>query len=70
MKFTVYQMKKIFVQGKTIIGIDPGKSNHQASVINEYGLQQGKSFSFKVTYDGFHEKLWKKLHLLYLTLLL
>ena len=60
MKFKLYQKKKSFVQGKTIIGIDPGKNNHQASIINEYGLQQGKSFSFKVNYHSFHESFWKK----------
>ena len=46
MKFKVYKQKKDFVTGKTIVGIDPAKQHHQASVINHYGLQIGKSFSF------------------------
>jgi transposase len=61
MKFKIYQKKKTFIQGKTIIGIDPGKNNHQASIINEHGFQQGKSFFFKVSYESFHESLWNKI---------
>jgi transposase len=61
MKFKVYKQKKDFVSGKTIVGIDPAKQHHQASVINHYGLQIGKSFSFPVNFDGFDKNLWKKL---------
>jgi len=62
MKFTVYKQKKDFVSGKTIVGIDPAKQHHQASVINQYGIQIAKSFSFPVNLDGFNNNLWKKLH--------
>ena len=62
MKFKVYKQKKDFVSGKTIVGIDPAKQHHQASVINQYGIQIAKSFSFPVNLDGFNNNLWKKLH--------
>ena len=54
MKFKVYKQKKDFVSGKTIVGIDPAKQHHQASVINQYGIQIAKSFSFPVNLDGFN----------------
>ena len=62
MKFKVYKQKKDFISGKTIVGIDPAKQHHQASVINQYGIQIAKSFSFPVNLDGFNNNLWKKLH--------
>jgi hypothetical protein len=62
MNFKLYQQKKDFVAGKLIVGIDPAKQHHQAAVINPFGLQIGKSFSFHVTHDGFHDSLWKKLN--------
>ena len=61
MKFTQYEKKKDFIAGKTIVGIDPAKQKHQAAVMNEYGIQVGKSFSFKVDLEGFNFTLWKKL---------
>ena len=62
MKFQVYQQKKDFISGKTIVGIDPAKQHHQAAVVNQFGIQIGKSFSFPVTIDGFNNTLWKKLN--------
>jgi len=62
MKLKLYQQKKDFVAGKSIVGIDPAKQHHQAAVINPFGLQIGKSFSFPVNYEGFHDSLWKKLN--------
>ena len=61
MKFAEYKKKKVFITGKTIVGIDPAKEKHQASIMNEYGIQVGKSFSFRVNFDGFNLTLWKKL---------
>ena len=61
MKFAEYKKKKDFITGKTIVGIDPAKEKHQASIMNEYGIQVGKSFSFRVNFDGFNLTLWKKL---------
>jgi transposase len=62
MKFQVYQQKKDFITGKTIVGIDPAKQHHQAAVVNQFGIQIGKSFSFPVIMDGFNNALWKKLN--------
>jgi transposase len=62
MKFKVYQQKKDFITGETIVGIDPAKQHHQAAVVNPFGIQIGKSFSFPVTIDGFNNALWKKLN--------
>ena len=69
MKLRAYKQKKDFVSGKTIVGIDPAKQHHQASVINHYGLQIGKSFSFPVKFDDFDRKR-KSYILLYLNILL
>ena len=53
--------KKKMLSGKRIVGIDPAKEKHQATVVNEDGIQQRRSFSFPVSYEGYHEKLWKEL---------
>jgi len=53
--------KKQMLSGKRIVGIDPAKEKHQAVVVNEKGLQQGRSFSFPVSHEGYNEKLWKGL---------
>ncbi len=55
------QTKRRFIQGKTIIGIDPAKGKHQAALLDKDGLPIGKSFSFATTYQGFHHRLWKQL---------
>jgi transposase len=61
MNFRTYHEKRKSISGKTIIGIDPGKERHQAAVIDEQGIQKGKSFSFKVSHEGFNITLWKRL---------
>lgn len=61
MRFKTYQEKRKQISGKTIIGIDPGKERHQAAIIDEHGIQKGKSFSFRVDHEGFNIVLWKKL---------
>ncbi len=53
--------RKQWVSGKIIIGIDPAKEKHQAVVLDEHRMQQGKSFSFDCTYEGYNIKLWEKL---------
>jgi transposase len=57
-----YQEKRSKVAGKMIIGIDPGKSRHQAVIIDASGIPTGKSFSFSVSYDGFRKKLWEEIN--------
>ena len=57
-----YQKKRIKVTGKTIIGIDPGKNCHQAVIIDASGIPKGKTFSFAVNHQGYHETLWNELN--------
>lgn len=63
MRFKEYQEKRRFISGRIIIGIDPGKERHQVAIIDEHGIQRGKSFSFEVNYEGFNVTLWKKIEL-------
>jgi len=56
-----FQEKKQQISGKKVIGIDPGKEKHRAAVVNEQGVQIGNSFSFQVSYKGYHEDLWTKI---------
>lgn len=53
--------KKQMLSGKRIVGIDPAKDKHQAAVVDEEGIQMGKSFSFPVTHEGYTEALWNRL---------
>ena len=57
-----YQKKRSKAADKTIIGIDPGKSHHQAVIIDANGIPRGKTFSFTVNYKGYHEKLWDEIN--------
>ena len=57
-----YQAKRSNVEDKTIIGIDPGKSRHQAVIIDTSGIPIGKTFSFAVNHQGYHEKLWREIN--------
>lgn len=61
MKFKNLQMKRQFVSGKTVVGIDPAKRSHHATVLDPDGLQLGKSFSFQNNHTGFKQTLWTKL---------
>jgi len=54
-------MKRYFIHGKIIIGIDPSKKKHQAIVMNAMGDPISNSFSFQNSYSGFHHTLWQKL---------
>ena len=56
-----YMEKRKMLSGKRIVGIDPAKEKHQATVLDEGGIQRGSSFTFPVSYEGYHEKLWKEL---------
>ena len=45
-----YQERRTIIAGKTIIGIDPGKTKHQAVIIDKTGIPVEKTFSFSVCY--------------------
>ncbi len=54
--------RKQWVAGKVIVGIDPAKEKHQAVVLDEHRMQQGRSFSFNCSYEGYNKTLWEKLN--------
>lgn len=53
--------RKKKIAGKKIVGIDPAGRKHQAAVLDEQGIQQGKSFMFPVSFEGYEVKLWMEL---------
>jgi len=55
------EAKRHFINGKTIIGIDPAKRNHQAVIIDSIGVPVGNSFKFSNNFYGFHQELFSKL---------
>lgn len=55
------EAKRLFINGKIIIGCDPSKSNFQMIPVDEIGIPRGKSFSIRSSSIGFHDELWKKL---------
>ncbi len=61
MKFKALQMKRRFISGKSVVGIDPAKKKHQAALLDEHGLQLGKPFTFNHNHDGFNTTLWNKI---------
>jgi transposase len=61
MKHKTLRMKRHFINGKIIIGIDPSKEKHQAMVINSIGDTIKSSFTFKHNYHGFKVTLAKRL---------
>jgi len=61
MKFKALQMKRRFISGKTVVGIDPAKKKHQAAILDDDGLQLGKPFTFKHNHDGFSTTLRNKI---------
>lgn len=58
MQFNSLQMKRQFVSGKFIVGIDPSKEKYDAAVIDQQGLLQGKTFTFQNTQEGLQKQLW------------
>jgi transposase len=62
MKLQNLEMKRHFISDKIIIGIDPSKKKHQAMIINEKGIPMGNFFGFQNSFNGFHNKLWQKVH--------
>jgi transposase len=60
MKYKALQAKKQMVSGKVIIGIDPGKRQHQLCVLNRQGVH-ANPFCIDNSYQGYHQDLWRKL---------
>ena len=58
MQFSNLQMKRHFIAGKYVIGIDPSKEKSDAAVIDAFGLLKGKTFSFQNNHQGFQKQLW------------
>lgn len=54
--------KRDWIKGKYIVGIDPAKEKHQATIIDRNGNLVGKSFSFRQDHNGFNNRLWFKLN--------
>lgn len=61
MKFKALQEKKQFIANRMVVGVDPAKARHQAAIVDHQGIQLGPSFSFPVSYEGFHHTLWEKI---------
>jgi len=62
MQFSNLQMKRHFIAGKIIVGIDPSKEKSDAAVIDAFGLLQGKTFSFQNNHEGFQKQLFNCLN--------
>ena len=56
------EAKRHFINGKTIIGIDPAKKKHQAVIIDSVGVPIGNTFKFSNSFIGFHQELFHKLN--------
>jgi len=62
MQFSNLQMKRHFISGKVVVGIDPSKEKSDTAVIDQYGLLQGKTFTFQNNHEGFKNQLWNCLN--------
>jgi len=62
MQFSNLQMKRHFISGKVVVGIDPSKEKSDAAVIDPHGLLQGKTFTFQNNHEGFKNQLWNCLN--------
>lgn len=62
MQFNSLQMKRHFISGKFIVGIDPSKEKYDAAAIDQNGLLQGKTFTFQNNHEGFQKQLWNCLN--------
>jgi transposase len=56
------EAKRHFINGKTIVGIDPAKKKHQAVIIDSVGVPIGSTFKFSNNFYGFHQELFHKLN--------
>lgn len=62
MRTAAYQQKREAIFGKSVLGIDPGKQKHASAVLDAGGVQQGNTFRFEVSREGFDQTLWKQVH--------
>jgi transposase len=58
-KFKALQIKRQYITGKYVVGIDPGKARQQASIFDNHGILLGTSFSFANSLHGYHSFLKK-----------
>ena len=58
MQFSSLQLKRHFISGKVVVGIDPSKDKYDAAVIDQSGLLLGKIFTFQNNHEGFQKQLW------------
>lgn len=62
MQFSNLQMKRHFIAGKVVVGIDPSKEKSDAAVLDPHGLLQGKTVTFPNSHEGFQNQLWNCLN--------
>jgi len=60
MNYKTLHARRQYIAGKIIVGIDPGRDRHQAVVVERRGVALA-IFTFKVSYDGYRNRLWKRL---------
>jgi len=58
-KFKALQIKRQYIINKYVVGIDPAKAKHQASIFDCHGLLLGKSFTFSNSLGGYQTFLQK-----------
>jgi len=58
-KFKALQIKRQYIINKYVVGIDPAKAKHQASIFDCHGILLGKSFTFSNSLDGYQTFLQK-----------
>ena len=51
-------IKREYIKGKVIVGVDPSQDKHQMFVIDSSGFALCKSFSISKSNEGFRERLW------------
>ena len=59
--YQALEAKRLSIAGTIIVGIDPGKTSHQAVVQDAHGITIGKPFTFAQSYAGYHHTLPQKL---------
>ena len=57
--FKALQIKRQFIAEKYVVGIDPAKAKHQATILDHRGLLIGKSFTFSNSLCSYHSFLKK-----------
>ena len=62
MRTKSYQQKRQAIFGKPVLGIDPGKQKHAGAVLDASGVQQGNSFRFEVSREGFDQTLSRQVN--------